>query len=177
MRKFNTREKNIAVVCAFLIFIYVNYIGLIKPLQDKLEGLNIQVQTKQAQLTKDQQRIQKAGALGNEYEDYLARFQQSGSNEQVMSSILSEIEGVAGELNLLISDLKPNRVRASDYYNQFSVSLTIDSDFNDIMHFLYNLQNQPHSFDVEEVRFDKGPRRQSSSIKTRLILGKTLIPK
>ena len=54
--------------------------------------------------------------------------------------------------------------------------MSIDGDFMDILQFLHRLQSEPHLFDVEEARFDKGTRQQATSVKASLVLGKTFVP-
>jgi len=110
------------------------------------------------------------------YEEFQKGNRQIGSNRKVMSTILAEIEGVAKELDLTISDLKPKKVKRDDYFNHFSVSLLLNSKFIDILHFLYKLQNPPHMFSVDEIRFDKWSRKNNSTMKTRLVLSKIFIP-
>ena len=92
-----------------------------------------------------------------------------------MASILAEIEGVSAQLHLQIANLSPKRVQESDLYNRFSVSLTIDGNFVDILEFLHILQSDPHLFDVEEARFDKGMQAAAASVKTSLVLGKSFM--
>jgi len=176
IKRLTKREQKIFIVTLVLILGYIGNNLLVKPLKEKILSLDQAIVAEEIRLKKNQRIIGQAKALSEDYNAYLNNFKQSKTNEQVMSSILSEIEEVAGELELRISDLKPKRVKRGEYYNRFSVSLTIDSDFVDIIHFLYILQKQPHLFDVEEVRFDKGSRRRSSTMKTQLVLGKMLIP-
>ena len=107
---------------------------------------------------------------------YEQKFKQPASNEGTMSSLLSEIEAVAAGLKLQIANLAPKRVKETDFSNRFSVSLSIDGDFMDILQFLHRLQSEPHLFDVEEARFDKGTRQQATSVKASLVLGKTFVP-
>ena len=176
-RRLTDREGRIAILCAIIILSYLSYNLVIKPLKDKSENLDTQIETAINQLKKNMTLLEKTGGINNDYNEYQNNFRQTKSNEQVMSSILNEIEKVAAELKLKISDLKPKRVKKEEYFNHFSVSLTIDSDFKDIVQFLYILQRDPHLFKVEELRFDKTTQRNTTAIKTTLVLDKILIPK
>lgn len=176
MRRLTSREQRVFVVCLLTISIYVGYNGFVKPFHERLSALDRQIAAARLEIQKNQRTVRKAEILEKAYEENLAQYKQTGSSEQVMSGILSEIEESARELNLQISNLKPKRVKNEQYFNQFSVSLTIDSELVDIVHFLYLLQQSPHFFDIEEVHFDKGARRSSSAMKTELVLGKRFIP-
>ena len=176
MKRLTKREKKIFLACLIVIISYGCYMGLWKPLKDKIDSLDQKIQTQHRRLLKDLRVIQDAQNIETSYNTFHNNFKQEKTNEQIMSSILSEIEEVAGQLALRISDLKPMRVKNEEFFNRFSVSLTIDSDLPGIVHFLYLLQTQPHLFDVESVRFDKGPERKVASIKTHLTLSKIFIP-
>jgi len=176
IRRFTKREKRIAVLCLGLVFIYGGYNIVIRPLRKEMILLDQKIETQQRRLNKDLRILKKAEFLGVQYDALVKRFKQTKTNEQVMSSFVSEIEEAAAKLGLQISNLKPQKVKRSEFINRFSVSLTIDSEFVDIMNFLYMLQGQPYSFDVQEARFDKSSRRKSTAIKTRLVLIKILIP-
>ena len=157
-----------------MIFAYVGNNVLVKPLKDKIASADRKIRTYQRRLNKSANAVQKSKELEQRYNEYLNRFKQSKTDEQVMASILSEIEEVSGTFGLLIAELKSKKVKRGEHYNTFSVSLTINSELIDILRFLHTLQGQPHFFDLKEARFDKTSRRKSATIRTRLILSKIL---
>ncbi len=159
-----------------MAFIYVGTHALVRPLRERNVLLDHSIEAQQRKLDQSLRIIHKAEAVARKYDPYLKRFRQSKSNEQVMSSILAEIEEVAGGLNLRISNLKPNKVKKGEFYNRFSVSLSMESDFLGIMNFLYILQNEPHVFHVEEVHFEKAPAMNTTTLRIQIVLGKIFIP-
>jgi len=176
MKRLTTREQIIFVVCLFLVFIYLGYQLGVKPLNEKVAFIKTKIEAEERKLGKHLAVLGNTSTLEEVYQVYLSHFKQSKSNEQVMSSMVSEIEDVASELSLRISDLKPKRVKTDQYSNHFSVSLTLESSLPDIIHFMHKLQNQPYLLAVEEFRFDKSARAEAATIKTQLVLSKTLIP-
>lgn len=176
MRPLTKREKYILVFCLVMIVGLGAYNFIFKPFSEAIENVGKKIESQQKKLRSNQRIIQKAKAVKRDYENYVAGYKQSKSNEQAMSALLSEIEEAANQLQLRIADLKPQKVKENDFYNQFSVSLTIDSDFGSVLQFLYTLQNKPHLLNVEEIQFEKGSQRNSSSVKTNLVLSRILIP-
>ena len=176
MRKLTSREHTILIVTIIMIAVYVLYHGVAMPLRGNVENLEQMKEVKQRELRQKLKTIQQAERLSTNYQDYLAAYKQTKSNEEVMSSILAEIELIAKELNMGILNLKPKRVQRDEFYNRFSVTLTNDSEFDDVLEFHHILQTQPHLFDIEQISFDKGSRRNSTTVKTELVLGKILIP-
>ena len=176
IRRLSAREVKILIVSLLLAFGYIGYTFLVRPAKEKFIALDEEIAAQQRRLAKTSAEIQKAGSLERSWEVYEQKFKQSASNEGTMSSILSEIEAVAADLKLQIANLTPKRVKESELSNRFSVSLTMDGNFMDVLQFLHTLQSEPHLFDVEEARFDKGTRQESTSVKASLVLRKTFIP-
>ena len=176
VKRLTKREQQIFIVCAATGVIFVVYAGIGKPFQEKVSSLDDETQASVSRYQKSLRTVHKAKDVNEKYNYYLSHFKQDKSNDQVMSSVVSEIRQVAEELQLHISDLKPNRVKTEEFFNRFAVSLTIDSDFPGITKFLFNLQKEPHLFEVDELYFDKGARTNVNAIKARLVLSKVLIP-
>ncbi len=176
IKRLTKREQIIAGVTFLAAVVCLGFYGVYKPLLNELELIEDKISNNMKKYDNNLEMIHQAEGLEKQYQTSIEKYKQPGQNEQVMSALISEIEKVAGELNLPISDLKPNRVRKEAHYNQFSVSLTMDSKFVEAVNFLYILQNEPHLFDVEELRFDKGNRKDEPTVKTQLVLSKIFIP-
>lgn len=175
IKQLNKREQKIFMVCIAIVAVYVGYNGLIKPLRQKIISLDQNIERKQIELKKDLRIVRSAKEIDQKYNEYLNVFQQIESDEQVMSSILADIEKVANELGLRISDLKPSKVKGEEGLNVFPLSLIIDGELTSIMQFLYVLQGQPYLFNVEQFRFDRKSQQTMTMINANLILSKTFI--
>jgi Tfp pilus assembly protein PilO len=159
-----------------LIGVFLVNFAVVEPVEKSLQELDDAIQAEINKYEKRKRLLAKSQRLDSQYQEYWAQFAQNQSNEQTMSSILSEIEKAAQASQLKISDLKPKRTENKNGYNIFSVSLMIDSDFRQIISFLHSLQSAPHLFGVDEIAFEKGGSKDSPQVKTRLSLRKILIP-
>ena len=175
LRPLSEREKQLFVATSACIFIYLSFTLLIKPLRAQRGVLDGRIEDAQKQLNKNLKVMQKADMLSRAYGDYSEKFKQSQSSEQVMSSMLAEIEAVAQQYNLQILEIKPRTVSQKNLFNEFSVTLTINSQFADILHFLHSLQGKEHFFSVNELQIDKDPNQGSTKMTTRLVLSKTFV--
>ena len=174
-KNFTEREKNIFVLMVFCIFLFIVYRVVIAPINEKNAFLDEELDTKINIFNKNLKIINEENNLNEEYEIFYEAFSQKKANEKVMAEILSDIENVASSLNLNIADLKPNIVKKEGIFNQFSISLTINSNFIDIIHFVSVLQSKPYFLNVEEIRLNKKLNQDMFLIKTELVLGKRLI--
>ena len=155
--------------------VYLIYLGILNPIQKNIEYLDKKIEKSKKQLNKQQKTIRKGEHIDQGYEQYWSMFKQQGSDEQVMSSILTEIESAVKKENMRISDLKPKPVRREDFYNNFSVGLSINGPLKDILEYLYILQNTPHLFNVEELQIEKNSPL-ASELYCRVVLTRILIP-
>ena len=177
IRQLTKREWAIFTVCAALAVVYGIVFGLVRPFQERKSEIISQIEAKKEVLDKYVKVIAHAKTLERQNEELLGQFQQDATNEQVMSQLLSEIEKQSGEFGLRISDLKPRRVKKEQYYNRFSVSLSIESSLVKIIKFLYTIQGDSYHYDVEEFTVEKGLQRQNDSVKVRLVLSRMYIQK
>lgn len=175
-RQLSQREQKILIITIGLAVIYLTNTGIIKPLKERIGKIDSQITIEQSRIHKNLRIVNKAKAQDRLYREYENRYKQEKSNEEIMSAMLSDIEQAASDLNLRITDMKPKKVKNEDVYQLFSLSLKIDSHLKDIIRFLYLIQSDPYVFEVETIRFDKGSRKKSKSLKANLILSKIYIP-
>ncbi len=175
-RQLTRRERRFLILCFLTVLAFASWKLVVTPFKEKNLALDNELEEKRKLLSKNTRLVRKADFTEKEYQAYFKKFQQTKTDDQVMSSMIAEIEKVAADLSLQISDLKPKRGKSGDYYSRFSVSLTMDSDLSEIVHFLYILQQEPYLYNVDEFRFDKGAQRKSSTIKSQIVLSKTLVP-
>ena len=176
MKKLSKREKFIAGICVMFVASYIGYGLIYKPADKEVAYLDGEIQRKQREIVKGLSIIKKEKRREGEYRSIEQKFKQGKPDEQVMSVLLAEIESVAHGLEIKISNLNPQKLKKENGYHYFSVSLTLDSSLEDILRFIYLLQREPHIFYIEDLRLDKVTRKKSQKIKTRLVLGKLLIP-
>ena len=177
IKHLSKREKTIFGLCVTIVCAYAGYAGFIKPREANITSVNNKLRTYQERINKSLSIIQKSRHMDQQYALYLNQFRQTKTDEAIMASTLSEIEKVAGEFNLIIADLKPNKVKHEDYFNQFSVTLQINSEFIEILPFLHTLQSRPYYFNLTEAVFSRVSHKSLKGIKTQLILNKLLFMK
>lgn len=153
--RFSYRERIIFVLCLLSIFIYWNYMFVYKPAQEKRSGIQDKVLVAQKQLKRDMRTVAQAKAYQGQYDKILAEFKQSGTDEAVMSAILSEIERASAGFKVKIAEMKPQRVKKSELTGEFSVSMTLEGSLSEVIRCLHTLQQPPHLFGVSQLRIER----------------------
>ncbi|MCK5580299.1 MAG: hypothetical protein KAJ18_03410 [Candidatus Omnitrophica bacterium] len=169
---FSKRERRISFFLVICVLAYILQAGVYKPLALKKKVLRQKIKTSEKRVRRAKRALRKGGDVSL-HEKGLEGFKQKGTDEQVMSVILSEIEQEKAELDLRIADMKPQKARKVGPLNYFSVNLTLDGEIADIMQFIYILQNPPHMLYVDEFQLSRGSARDSS-LKCQLVLSRRL---
>ncbi len=175
IRRLTRREQGISILCIVMAGVYVIYSFLVKPMIVNLATLDDQIIVQSRRLDKDTMEIGRARASEETIALFEKKFKQIRSNEETISSLLAEIEVVANQLQLQITNLTPQRVQEGESYKHFLINLTIDGDFMNILQFVHILQGEGHLLEVQEARFDKGMRSHETFVQATLVLKKTFL--
>ena len=174
MRQFTQREQRILTLSIIAVFTYLLYNTLYKPWRQTIDGYNQEKGKDRRILAKDLKLILQAEGIKDVYEKYSNLFQQKGSDEEQMSTFISQLEDIAAEMRLRFSEIKPSKVKRSQFCNVFSVRLAMEGNSSKIAEFLYKLQTQPQLFNVEEIRLEKN-LPQDNLLQASLVISRKLI--
>lgn len=175
LNRLTNRERVVFTVCLFLAVVFVIYRFVFNPLISHQKVLNQKIEKVKKKYVKNQKILQEAKLMRGVYDQYLIDFKQPQSNEQTISYLISEIEKTATQINLVISDLKPKPVKRDKDINYYSVSLSLEGPWIDILKLMHLLQSRPYLFKVEEMNLDRASQRNSESVRAYLKLGKNYI--
>ncbi len=173
-RPLSKRESKIFIFCIFMIFIYVSYQFVYKPIEKKSKVLEGKIFKTQRRLKKNTKVLQRESVVQKKHKKYIVRFKQSLSNQEEMNRIFSEVEKVARESNVKIIDMKPNKIKEIDFYKVFSVNIQTQGSMDLISKFLYVLESDPYYFRIDEMNLEKRSTR-TSYIKCRIVVSRLLI--
>ena len=171
---FSQRERVLFGLTFLAIGIGMLYAGIYLPIHNQSVSLQERIELAERQLQKTERTIYRGKFTEEEYQSLLEYFKQTASDEQEMSSMLSQIESAARGINMRIVDMKPRRPKLNDLYNQFLVNLEIDGELVPVTEFIHKLQSAPYLFHIDEMRLNK-PSPQLAELKCQVTLSKILI--
>ncbi len=169
------REKNVLLIGATIVLVIILFNFVIDPLILRFQGLSQRLTANEIRLRKNLKILSNKKNIQAEYDKYVDFMKQKTSDEQEMSSLLSNVEKVAQELNIRITDMKPRRVKTKDFYKDLSLELEAEGLLGEITEFIYAIQNSPYLLSVEKLRLEKRSSRKPQ-LKTSLLISKILIP-
>lgn len=175
MRQVTDREKKIFAVTLAVILVFVGINFVIKPIKKKEGSLTQEIREELKILKRDLQTIEKEKKLHQHYEDVLVPFYQKNSDEEEMSVLLSQMQTLATQAGLRIGEMKPQKIRKTEFCKFLSLSLALEGPFLNIIRFLYAVQGPPYELGVEEFVIESKPT-QPNMLNCRVDLSRLLIP-
>jgi len=175
LKNISKREKIILVVCVLLISAYFTFNFVITPIREKIDDLNNEILTKEMKLKKNYKILNLKDTQEEDYKKYSDYLKQKDNDQQEMSKLLSEIESVSGRIDIHVSDMKPLRVRAVDFYKKFSVELEAEGMLDEITRFIHSVQGKPYLLDVERLRLERRSMR-TNKLKVFVLISRIRIP-
>jgi len=117
MKKANLSKREISkfIFAVLLIAGYLYYAGVVEPLLSRSKALDESISAKDKELKLIIETIKKSKTMEEEYKNIVDVFKQKGKDEEVMSLLLNEIEGSSKKVNIVISDMKPQKVKDHNF--------------------------------------------------------------
>lgn len=149
-RKFNKRERTLALIIAVLLLLFLFKVLIFSPLINKLSSVKDDIERLQLA-------IRKYLAVEREKDIILAERKRiekylnlKGTDEEKMASILSRIEQEARKAGLSIQDMNPGNI-SGPRPGIYSVQLRAEADLEKIFDFIYNLENADILLKIEKL--------------------------
>ena len=112
-------------------------------------------------------------SLTSEYKKFTQNIKQTQSDEETIATLLGSIEKMASSVSVLLVDMKPSVVEKSEFYKKYSVKIEVDAKMNNLVDFIYQLENSPQLLRVAEFR--AAPQKKEFVLKVYLTITEILI--
>jgi len=146
------REKLIFYLSAALISIMLLERAVFRPLIKKLGTLNQEIQVKEAKLIKSYRTQGHREQIQQDYENYGSFIKLKGSDEEISAVLLKEIEKIARESGISLSNIKPRSAgKSNPQYKEFMTELQVEAKMNEIITFMYSVNNSGFLLNIDKL--------------------------
>lgn len=175
MRPFSIREQQIFVVLVLVCGLYAAFAFIYRPSVEKTEAIEREITLARKKWAEQTTVIQKEKIMARAWQEKFDAVRQKGSNEEAMSAMLSEIEVLSGSMNIRVTEMKPQGAVKGEFYNTFSISLSVDGDLKDILAFVHVLQDPSRHLKVRQFSLERTFADAKGMI-ARVVMERTLFP-
>ncbi|MDD5225731.1 MAG: type 4a pilus biogenesis protein PilO [Candidatus Omnitrophica bacterium] len=160
--KLSKKEKMGLVGAGIVIMAVVIDQLVIHPMGTRLQRMGQEIAFSEKKLSHDLRNIHNKDFIAGEYKKY-RDFVKKGaaSDEENVSNMLAEIEGLARTAGVTLVDIKPQAAKQVDFYKEYAAEVTIEGQMEEIVAFLYKLNSSPQLLRTVKLRL--GVKQKDSS--------------
>ena len=175
MYRISKKERNPLYIAVIFVSLAIFSRAVLSPALGKSADLDRQIQLKKRMIENSLYLLNQKEDIQKESQKYTNYARQKFSEEEETASLLKEIEDIARKSQLQLTGLKPYSAERKDFYIEYRIEIETESDMNQLITFIHNLQNSESLLRV--VKFHINPKVDKSDIlRTDLTITKVLIP-
>jgi len=161
--KLSKKERaGLIAACAIIMAVFLDRL-VIRPVSAKLRRMDQEIALSEKKLSYDLRNINNKDFIESEYEKYKNFIKKSSaSDEENVSNMLAEIEGLARSAGVNLVDIKPQASKQADFYKEYAAEVTIEGQMEEIVTFLHKLNSSAQLLRAVRVRF--GMKQKDSSL-------------
>ncbi len=168
----SSRERTVLFLAGmFLLAVLMDRV-VYQPVVHRFDLLDSEVQTEENHLRKNLGYLAARERIIQEHKKYEGYFSRAGSDEEETSALLSEVESLAREADLLVANMKPQPVTTTEVGKRYAVEIEIKGDMGDIIRFIYGLHQSKYLLSNPQFRLGK---ERASAIKGSLSVAKMAV--
>lgn len=165
------REKRIFQAAMAVILLLLLDWTVITPLWDYYVSTEERINASEKILVRNLVNLQRKEVVEAEYEKYRPFIRPAGSDEEENASLLSELERLARENQVVLVDMKPREVKAGEFRREFVAELDAEAEMPNLLGFIHNMEASTQLMKVSNVKFI-AKESTSTVIKARITITK-----
>jgi len=177
MVKFNLskRERLGLNLAVFFVALILLDRGIINPIASKMSSLDKEIQEERADIKKDLRLVAQKDNIHREAGKYDSYAASSKSQEEEMTFVLKEIEGLANKNSVYLIDMKPGGSQETASTKKYFISLNVEAQMEQLTAFMYDVESSSRFLIIEKYQIE--PKSKDSSVaKCNMTISKVVLP-
>jgi len=151
INRLSKREKIFLLITIIVVSSVFGYALILEPLARNWSRLNRQVVQRSRRLNQNLLILKKERKIKNEFAKYAEYAKSLGTDEEIIAYLLKTIEQKASLTSTYITNIRPRDVKDKGFYREFIFELISESGLDDLMKFIYELQNSSELLTVKRL--------------------------
>ena len=140
-----------------------------------MKSLNEEIQEKQSSIRKNLHILAQKDRISSEITKYTTFLSSTESDEEEMTSLLKEIEGLANKSSVYLVDMKPAGLKSAGSSKKYLISLNCEAQMEQLTDFMYNIENSNKLLTIEKYQI--APKsKESSVVRCSMSIAKIVMP-
>lgn len=162
LSRLSKREKLIFYLSVFFVSLTLLDRLVISPVSSKMRALDKEIQDKETGIKRDIKILAQKDRIAAESTKYNSFLDKTKSEEEETSSLLKEIESLAGKSTVYLIDMKPGGVKEVGQSMKYLVNLNCEAQMEQLVDFMYDIENSLKLLIIE--KYEISPKTRESSV-------------
>jgi len=173
--RLSRREKIILYITAVVLALLILMKLIVEPIYSNIKSLDREIVDRESQIKSDMKIVARKDRIRAETKTYTSYVTVPASEDEAMTALLKEIEGLANKSQVYVVDIKPGGVREADSAKKYMVSITCEGKMEQITDFLYAIESSNKLFKVE--RYQISPKSaESTTAQVSMTISQAVVP-
>ena len=162
LSRLSKREKLVFYGALFFVSMTLLDRLIISPISSKMKSLDKEIKEKEDSIRNSLRMLTQKDrilAARNKYSSFSKTLE---SEEEEITSLLKEIEGLANKSSVYLIDMKPASSKGSAASKKYLVNLNCEAQMEQLVDFMYNVENSNELLTIEKYQIS--PKSKSSSV-------------
>lgn len=169
------REKAVLYGAVIAVFLTIVDRLIIAPISSKMTSLDKAIQEEESRIKTNLHILAQKDKIVANSAKYSSFLTNSKSEEEEITFLLKEIETMSNDASVYLIDLKPMESKSEDLSKKYSVNLNCEGQMEQIIKFMYNIENSKSLLAIE--RYQITPKSKESSVaRCSMTVSKIVIP-
>ena len=160
--RLSKREKLIFYGAAFFISLTVLDRLIVSPVSQKIKLLDTQIKEKEDTIKNNIELLARKDRIIAESKKYSSFLNSAQSQEELVTSVLKEIESLANKSSVYLIDIKPAGFKDSGTVREYAVSLNCEAQMEQLVEFMYTIENSNQLLAID--KYQLSPKAKESSL-------------
>lgn len=172
--RLSRRNKFISYIVIVVMAGFLLNKVLLRPVMKRLDMINEDIVLQERKLENSLSLLLKEDLLAKRYEEITGSVAQGKSDDEETACLLSEIEKLAKECSVFISDIKSIPVENIESYRKYTVTIEAESEIPYLVDFLYRLEKSSRMLRVRNFSLTS-KEKESGILKGQITITQILI--
>lgn len=169
------REKIIFYAAISFVSLTLLDCLIISPIYSKIKSLNEEIQERESNIKKNLHILAQKDRISSEITKYTSFLSSAESEEEEMTSLLKEIEGLANKSSVYLVDMKPAGLKPTGSSKKYLISLNCEAQMEQLSDFMYNIENSNKLLTIEKYQISP-KSKESSVVRCSISIAKIVMP-
>lgn len=175
LARLSKKERTILCVAAVCICLALFDRLILYPISSRISSLNDQTVATEANIRKNARILALKDRILAESAKYSSYSRVSGSDEEEMTSLLKEIEQIAGKCSVYLIDIKPSGIKEVSGSKRYNVSLNCEGEMEHIASFMLAMESSSKLLTVEKYQISP-KSKDADAVKCSMFVSKIVVP-